>query len=75
MAGEYDALDSGAVFGTQSVSAANDGSFIIIALDADAIAYLNANSSSAFAFGGSLADLDNSDTRFVFGGSNGLRTL
>ncbi len=75
VAGEYNALASGTVFGTQSVTSANDGSFISIALNADGIAFLNGNSGSAFAFGGSLADLTNSDTRFLFGGTNDLSAL
>jgi len=72
VSGEYSALAGGPVYGTQSVSSANDGSFISVTLDANAIAFLNANSGSAFAFGGYLAGLTNSDTRFVFGGSNFL---
>lgn len=75
VAGAYNALASGTVFGTQSVSSANDGSFISIALNADAIAFLNANSGSVFAFGGSLADLNNTDTRFLFGGSEAESAL
>jgi hypothetical protein len=72
VAGEYSALASGTVFGSQSVSSANDGSFITFTLNADAIAFLNANSGSAFAFGGYLGGLNNSDTRFVFGGSSSV---
>lgn len=72
VSGEYNALASGSLYGSQSVSSANDGSFISFTLNADAIAYLNANSGSAFAFGGYLGGLNNSDTRFVFGGSNFL---
>lgn len=71
VSGEYDALASGTVFGTQSVSSADDNKFLDITLNSDAIAFLNANSSSAFAFGGYLAGIpaNDADTRFVFGGS------
>ena len=72
VSGEYSALASGPIYGSQSVSSANDGSFISFTLNADAIAFLNANSGSAFAFGGHLDGVNNSDTRFVFGGSNSL---
>ena len=70
--GEYAALDSGTVFGTATVSAADDGSFVTITLNANGIAFLNANGSNPFAFGGYLAGIDPADTstRFVFGGSS-----
>ena len=71
VSGEYAALGSGTVFGTQSVSAADDNKFVDITLNADAIAFLNANGGSAFAFGGYLAGIpaNDGDSRFVFGGS------
>jgi hypothetical protein len=71
VSGEYNALAAGTVFAGQTVSAASDGTFINITLNAAAIAFLNANSSSPFAFGGYLAGIPPSDTssRFVFGGS------
>jgi hypothetical protein len=72
VSGEYNALASGTVFGTQSVSSANDDAFVSIALNADAIAFLNANVGTAFAFGGYLDSVTNSDTRFMFGGSSAL---
>jgi PEP-CTERM motif len=69
--GEYNALASGTPFGTQTVGAANDGSFVTITLDAAAIAFLNAHTSTPFALGGYLAGIPPTDTstRFVFGGS------
>ena len=71
VSGEYSALAAGATYGTQSVSAADDGSFINIPLDAAGIAFLNANGGSPFAFGGYLAGIPGADTssRYVFGGS------
>jgi hypothetical protein len=71
VSGEYNALAAGATFASQSVNAATDGAFINIALNSNAIAFLNANSGSTFAFGGYLSGIPVSDTssRYVFGGS------
>ncbi len=69
--GEYAALAAGPLYGTRSVSPADDNSALSILLDSAAIAFLNANSGNPFAFGGYLSGIPASDTstRFVFGGS------
>lgn len=71
VAGEYNALASGTVFANKSVDASTDSSFVSVSLNAAAIAFLNANASNPFAFGGYLAGIPaaDTDTRFEFGGS------
>ena len=70
--GEYNALASGTVLGTQTVDATSDGTFVTITLNAAGIAFLNANSGNAFAFGGFLSGIPGGDvsSRYEFGGSN-----
>jgi hypothetical protein len=53
--GIYAGLGSGNLLGTTSVSAADDGQFVNLALDARAIADLNAASGGLFAMGGAVS--------------------
>src|SRR5215467_13391117 len=49
VSGEYSALASGTVLGSQSVSAADNNAFVDITLNSDAIAFLNSNLGNPFA--------------------------
>jgi hypothetical protein len=72
VSGEYNALASGTTLGTESVSASDDGEFVTITLNSAGIAFLNANDSSAFAFGGSLGTFSDANDHYVFGASSAL---
>lgn len=53
--GIYAGLGSGNLLGSSSISAADDGQFVNLALDAQAIADLNAASGNLFAVGGAVS--------------------
>lgn len=57
-AGIYGDLASGTLFGTQTVTAADDNSQIIIPLDADAVSALNGAVGGSFAIGGTLPQVN-----------------
>jgi hypothetical protein len=63
----FDDLGSGVSYGSQTVSAADDGKFVEVTLNADGLAALNSALGSQFAFGGAL--LASADP-FIFGGSD-----
>lgn len=52
LVGIYEDLGSGTLFGSQTVSAADNGAIVSISLNADAIAAINSAAGSQFAIGG-----------------------
>lgn len=65
----FNDLGSGANYGNQSVSLADDGQYVDITLNDLAIAAINANYGGQIAFGGSLTTLSGSAPQFIFGGT------
>jgi len=63
----FNDLGSGTLFGTQTVSAADNGFVVEIVLNADAIAALNARGSGLFVFGGALSTISGPGDQHVFG--------
>jgi hypothetical protein len=72
--GEYSALENGTLVGTAMIGPGNNGTSIHIQLNPDGISFLNSMIGHPFAFGGFLSgvSLANSDTRYLFGGSESL---
>ena len=68
--GAWDDLGSGTVYGDVVVSAADNGTFISIFLNAAAIADANAAAGGLFAIGGAVTTLGG-DTEIIFGLSGG----
>lgn len=64
----YGDLGSGTVFGSQTVSQADDNNYVTVNLDSSALAAINAARGGELAFGGALAATNN--TQFIFGFSN-----
>lgn len=62
----FDDLGSGTLFGSRTVSAADNGSVIEIVLNGAALAALN-SSDGMFLFGGALSTLNGSADQYVFG--------
>jgi hypothetical protein len=73
----FDDLGTGASFGSTTVSAADNGGFVSVTLNAAALASLNASSGGLAAVGGALTSLGGSAGQFDFGGSgaHNLRQL
>lgn len=68
--GVFTDLGSGIAYGSQDVSASDDGNYVLIDLDAAALAALNAAGPGLFAFGGALTTLNTpAATEFVFAGT------
>jgi PEP-CTERM motif-containing protein len=68
--GVFTDLGSGTSYGSQVVSAADDGMYVIIDLNQAALDALNAAGPGLFAFGGALTTLNSSPaTEFVFAGT------
>lgn len=66
----YNDLGAGSAYGTATISSANNGGFVEIALTPAALASINAASGTNFALGGFLSTLDSTDnTEFAFGSS------
>jgi hypothetical protein len=63
----YNDLGSGTVFGERVVSAADNGTTVSIAFNADGLAALNAARGGLFAFGGALTTLSGADNEYMFG--------
>ena len=70
--GQYAALAAGTTFGSVSVDATSDDAYVVIPLNAAAIAFLNSNGGSPFAFGGYLSGTPFADqqSHYEFGASN-----
>jgi hypothetical protein len=69
-------LGTGTVFGSRSISNANQGQSVDVTLNASALAALNATSGH-YAIGGALTSIDGIDPQYLFGFTNGslARTL
>jgi hypothetical protein len=68
----FNDLGSGTIFGSRTVSAADNGTMVNITLNSDAIAAINANLGGMIAFGGSLTSLFDSappEVMFASGGN------
>jgi hypothetical protein len=63
----FDDLGTGTVFGERVVSAADNGTTVAIALNADGIAALNAARGGLFAVGGAISTLGSPGAEYVFG--------
>jgi hypothetical protein len=68
----FDDLGTGTVFGQRVVSAADNGTTISVALNADGLAALNAARGGLFALGGALTSLGSFGDEYVFGFSVAL---
>ena len=65
--GAFDDLGSGTTYGSVATSAADNGTFVEITLNSDALTALN-SASGLFAFGGALTTLNSGgETEYVFG--------
>lgn len=64
----YNDLGSGTLYGTQTVSQADDNNYVTVNLDSAALAAINAAVGQEIAFGGALQSP--SSTEFIFGFSN-----
>jgi hypothetical protein len=71
--GVFTDLGTGIAYGSQSVSAGDDGKYVLIDLDAAALAALNGAGPGLFAFGGALTTLNSPATEFVFAGTEAIR--
>lgn len=71
----YNDLGSGLEFGQVTVSAADNGSIVSIALNADGLVALNAARGGLFALGGALTTLGGAETEYVFGYSVAIGNL
>ena len=68
----YNDLGTGAVFGTATVSATNNGQFVNVTLNADGLAALNAariqnGGNGLFSIGGALTPITGSENQYLFG--------
>jgi hypothetical protein len=63
----FDDLGTGTVFGERVVSAADNGTTVAIALNADGIAALNAARGGLFAVGGAISTIGSPGAEYVFG--------
>lgn len=66
-------LGSGVAYGSQDVSAGDDGKYVLIDLNAAALAALNGAGPGLFAFGSALTTLNSPATEFVFAGTEEIR--
>jgi len=67
----FNDLGTGTIYGTRSVSAADNNATVAIVLNADAIAALNAARGATISFGGALTTLAGTAAQTMFGGSSG----